>query len=83
MRELEEKESGLDRLAQADAVRDEDTRGAIAEHGQCRLELKGKETDRRPGGGVERPERVQLEERAIELVQPPARPHRARQGIGD
>ena len=73
VRELEQQQAGLNRLAQADAIRDEETRDAVAEHRERRFELIRQEANRCPRGGVERSERVQLEERAIELVEPAPR----------
>ena len=81
MRELEQQEARLNRLAQADAIRDEETRDPMAEHRQRRLELIGQEPNRRPRSRVQRPERMQPHESPVERVEPPARTDHARARI--
>ena len=73
MRELQQQEPGLDRLAEADSVRDEQSRCAVAKYGERRLELVGQQADRRLSGRTKTAERMQADERAIELVEPATR----------
>ena len=58
-----------------DAVREEQPRRAMPQHGKCRLELMRHEADGRAGRRRQRAERAHVQQGAIEVVHPTPRPY--------
>ena len=77
-RELVAARAGLDRLAETDGIRDEHPGRAVPQHRERRLELIGQERVSRARHRRQRAERMHVDERAIELVQPAPRLDRSR-----